>query len=285
MKGPQKMELHVLSDVRHSVSREAILGHDTSWKVSDLGLVQFRHGYDPALLKTIREKALEIKEEHAIHKHLDLKYIPAAHQHIPEIEDLINDPERLDRLSDFAGTRLEPYPISVIKSAITFMGPNDGSIEWYADGVPLTELIPLSISDPIVGGELEVFLGNTDEAQARQDRGADIEKHEAMRIPHKMNYSTLGQMLGVLHRTQPIHFGERITLNLNLRSVEKPYIDDNRLFYLAADNDEDRSWVDEVVADLWQRQLPAYRQKQKPVDTKSRDTRTLPVAQTAQAAR
>lgn len=257
------MELHVLSDVRHSVSREAILGHDTSWKVSDLGLVQFRHGYDPALLEAIREKALEIKEEHSVHKHLDLKYIPAAHKHIPEIDQLINDPKRLDRLSEYAGTRLEPYPISVIKSAITFMGPDDGSIEWHADGVPLTELIPLSISNPIVGGELEVFLGNTDEAQARQENGEYIKKHEAMRVPHKMNFSTLGQMLGVLHRTRPIQFGERITLNLNLRSAEKPYIDDNRLFYLAADNDEDRSWVDEVVADLWQRQLPAYRQKQK----------------------
>jgi hypothetical protein len=39
----------------------------------------------------------------------------------------------------------------------------------------------------------------------------------------------------------------------------KPFVDDNRMFYLAADNDVDRGWVDELAADVWKNQLPAYR--------------------------
>jgi hypothetical protein len=39
-------------------------------------------------------------------------------------------------------------------------------------------------------------------------------------------------------------------------------VDDNRLFYLAADNDEDTSWLDELTEDVKTRQLPAYRRYQ-----------------------
>ncbi|AZO12929.1 hypothetical protein EN817_10225 [Mesorhizobium sp. M3A.F.Ca.ET.174.01.1.1] len=74
-----------------------------------------------------------------------------------------------------------------------------------------------------------------------------------------MNYATLGQFLGVLHRAAPIQLGERVTLVLNQRSVSKPYVDDNRMFYLAADNDQDRAWVNELAEDVWNNQLPAYR--------------------------
>ncbi|QPC95292.1 hypothetical protein GA829_26590 [Mesorhizobium sp. INR15] len=74
-----------------------------------------------------------------------------------------------------------------------------------------------------------------------------------------MNYATLGQFLGVLHRTAPIQHGSRVTLVLNQRSVAKPYVDDNRMFYLAADNDQDREWVNELADDVWANQLPAYR--------------------------
>ncbi|QKC73988.1 hypothetical protein EB815_26625 [Mesorhizobium loti] len=74
-----------------------------------------------------------------------------------------------------------------------------------------------------------------------------------------MKYATLGQFLGVLHRTAPIQYGERVTLVLNQRSVAKPYVDDNRMFYLAADNDHDRQWVNELAEDVWTNQLPAYR--------------------------
>ncbi|RJT34349.1 hypothetical protein D3227_23715 [Mesorhizobium waimense] len=82
-----------------------------------------------------------------------------------------------------------------------------------------------------------------------------------------MSYATLGQFLGVLHRTAPIQLGERVTLVLNQRSVSKPYVDDNRMFYLAADNDRDREWVNELAEDVWTNQLPAYRrhEEERPV--------------------
>ena len=91
------------------------------------------------------------------------------------------------------------------------------------------------------------------------ESGHELPRNKIMRIDHKMGYATLGQFLGVLHRTAPIHLGSRVTLVLNQRSAAKPYVDDNRLFYLAADNDQDRSWVDELAQDVWTNQLPAYR--------------------------
>jgi hypothetical protein len=86
-----------------------------------------------------------------------------------------------------------------------------------------------------------------------------LPRNKIMRIDHKVGYATLGQFLGVLHRTAPIQLGDRVTLVLNQRSVAKPYVDDNRLFYLAADNDHDRGWVEELANDVWDNQLPAYR--------------------------
>ncbi|MEM6481915.1 MAG: hypothetical protein AAF922_08145 [Pseudomonadota bacterium] len=253
------MSLRVYNSVRQSVNREAILGHETSWKVSDMGMIQFRHGYDPEILEAIRQSALKLKEEHAFRKHLDLTFITGADRFIPEIKDLIQDERRLERLSEFAGTKLEPYPLSVVGSTVTFMSQRDGAVEWHSDGVPITELIPLSVSDPIIGGELEIYQGNCEEGKARVERGDTILEHEILRVPHKMHHSTLGQFVGVLHRTRPITYGERITLVLNSRSVERSFVDDNRMFYLAADNDHDRVFVDEMAQDVFDNQLPAYR--------------------------
>lgn len=253
------MERINLQGIRHSVSREALLGHESAWKVSDLGLVQFKHEYDPQLLETIRRKAIALKEERAFQKHLNLTFITGADRFIPEINELIHDRARLDRLSAFAGTRLEPYPLSVVGSTVTFMSPTDGNVDWHCDGVPVTELIPLSISDPIIGGELEVFLGGCEPGKARVDRGEELDPSELLRVKHMVGHSTLGHFIGVLHRTRPLEYGERITLVLNLRSVERPFVDDNRMFYLAADNDHDQSWVKEMAEDVWANQLPAYR--------------------------
>ena len=50
-----------------------------------------------------------------------------------------------------------------------------------------------------------------------------------------------------------------MTLVLNLRSVERSFVDDNRLFYLAADTDQEDEWVKEIASDVWNNQLPAYR--------------------------
>lgn len=248
-------------NIRQSITREAIVGHETSWKISDLGAVQFKHRYNSDLLQEIMKKSIELKDEKADQKHLDLTFITGADRFIPEINELINDKERIERLSDFAGTKLEPYPLSVVGSTVTFMGPQekDGTVDWHCDGVPVTELIPLDISDPIIGGELEIFMGNCEVGKSMTDAGITPDHKDILTIPHKIGYSTLGHFLGILHRTAPIQFGHRLTLVLNLRSVDRPFVDDNRMFYLAADSERDDKWVKEMADDVWNHQLPAYR--------------------------
>ena len=91
------------------------------------------------------------------------------------------------------------------------------------------------------------------------DRGTTPDEQDIMRIKHKLAYSTLGHFLGVLHRTRPVQFGHRLTLVLNLRSVEYSFVEDDRLFYLAADTNQEDEWVKEVASDVWNNQLPAYR--------------------------
>ena len=259
------MSMEATLDIRQSISREAILGYDTSWKVSDLGAIQFKHDYDTDLLDTIKNKALALKRERAHQKHLDLTFITGADRYIPEIGEIIHDTKRLERLSALAGTRLERYPLSIVGSTVTFMGPKhqDNTVDWHCDGVPVTELIPLDISDPIIGGELEIYRGNCEIGKSMTDRGITPKAEDILKIPHKMGYSTLGHFLGVLHRTAPIVYGTRLTLVVNLRSTEKPFVDDNRLFYLAADTDEDDTWVGEMTRDVWRNQLPAYREAEK----------------------
>jgi hypothetical protein len=246
-------------NTRQSISREAIVGHETAWCVSDLGAVQFRHSYDPQLLEAIKRKALELKGERATRKHLDLTFITGADRFIPEIKELINDKRRIESLSHFAGVKLEPYPLSTVGSTVTFMSPSDGAVDWHCDGVPVTELIPLEISDPIIGGELEIYLGDCEVGRSKVNQHLLLPERNILRIPHNMGYSTLGHFLGIFHRTAPIQYGNRITLVLNLRSTEKPFVDDNRMFYLAADTDQDAEWVMEMTKDVWENQLPAYR--------------------------
>ena len=55
-------------------------------------------------------------------------------------------------------------------------------------------------------------------------------------VEHKKNYSREVQLLRVFHRTVLINSGERVTLDLNLRSVRKPFFDDNGLCYLGVSN-------------------------------------------------
>jgi hypothetical protein len=229
--------------------------------VSNLGAVQFEHHYDRGLLDAIKAKALALKEEHAHQKHLDLTFITGADRLIPEINELMHEKQRVERLSDFAGTRLEPYPLSIIGSPVTYMGVSDkdGTVDWHCDGVPVTERILLENSEPLIGGELEIYMGPWERGKSMIDRGITPDEQDIMRIKHKPGYSTLGHFLGALHRTRPIQFGHRLTLVLNLRSVERSFVDDNRLFYLVADTDQEDEWVKEIASDVWNNQLPAYR--------------------------
>lgn len=239
--------------------RDVLLGGPTYWKISNFGAAQFRNEYDPGLLSTILKKAKELKESLAFKRHLNLKYIRGAQRYIPEINELIHDAARLERLSALAQVPLEPYPVSVISSIITFMGPesDDGAIGWHCDGVPVTELVPL-LMDDVVGGEVELYRGSSELGMSLIEDGYSIPDSDVLRIPHRLGYSTLGQLIRICHRTAPISHGYRVTLNLSLRSREKPYIDDNSLVYLGADN-PDENWHSEYFADVQAHQLPAYR--------------------------
>lgn len=247
-----------MTEIRLRYSRSDITGYKNHHQISDLGIVQYRHNYDSELLKFILKKALEIKKSHSEMRQLNLNYIRDATSHIPEIRELLYSPDRIALAEELAGTRLEPYPISVISSIITFTSPSqsDGAITWHADGVPVTELVPLSIMDPI-GGELELYRGVADEGLARVHSGKEISSDEIIRVVHREGDSVLGQLMRMMHRVRPMSQGHRITLNLNFRSVDKPFIDDNSMCYLAADN-PDFSWMNEYIEDVKKKQLPAY---------------------------
>lgn len=242
-----------------TVSRADLIGYHSHLKVSDLGVHQAEHHYPDELLAQILDQALELKADQSQRRHLDLRYIPAAHTVIPEILDVVNYPGRLEALSEAAGVALEPYPVSVISSTITFMGADDadGVINWHADGVPITEIIPLQISPDAIGGDLRVYQGNYDEGMARLERGDEFVDTELTRFPHRMGSHTVAQLMRVLHSTDPMLAGARISLNLNLRSAREPFIDDNPLYYLGADNPS-FTWVEEYISDVRTRQLPAY---------------------------
>lgn len=240
-------------------SRRTLIQKPSYWECCELGAIQQNHHYDEVLLQTILEKANDLYNEVSEKKHLNLRYIRNARKYIPEIEELINDQERLDNLSELAGTHVEAYPIGVISSIITFMSDDtrDGTVAWHADGVPLTELIPLEISEDIEGGELEIYRGDYEIGMALLQKKRDLPKDQLLSVPHQMGCSTLAQLIRVLHRAVPITKGRRVTLNLNLRSKERPFIDDNHLFFLGADN-PDFEWIDDYIEDVRNNQLPAY---------------------------
>lgn len=242
-----------------TTTRDQLLGCDTHLKVSDLGVAQRRHDYPAALLATILAKALALKEQASDRRHLDLRLIKGAHILIPEVAELVNWPGRLEALSAIAGEELEPYPVSVIASTLTFMGsaPEDGVVSWHTDGIPVTEIIPLDITEDAEGGELTVFAGPHEAGMARLRRGEPFTESELWKFPHRLGHSTVAQLMRVLHSTAPMPTGSRVSLNLNLRSRTRPYIDDNPMYYLGADN-PGFEWVEEYVNDVRDRQLPAY---------------------------
>ncbi|MER5772179.1 hypothetical protein [Streptomyces sp. NPDC001985] len=240
----------------YAIDRPTLLGKDEHWKISDLGVMQLRHDYPADLLETIRRKALDIKEEQSADLHLNLRFVRNAQSLIPEIKELVHWPGRIEQLSEFAGAELEPYPHRVISTALTFMGPEDGTVDWHGDGPPVTELVALEV-DGAVGGRLELYQGDFEAAMAVVQKGGTLPRDRLIHLQHKVGSSMFGQLMRVAHRTEPMTAGTRITLTMNLRSVTHPYIENNPMYYLAADN-PDFAWVEEYVADVRERQLPAY---------------------------
>jgi hypothetical protein len=245
-------------DISFKMTRDEIIREPSYTKSSNLGVVQFRHTYDETVLATIAQKAHELRYTMAKKRHLNLTYIRGAHLHIPEIQELVFAPGRLGMLSELAGVELEVYPLSIISSIITFQdADSQGSIIWHTDGIPITEMVSLAIDD-LVGGELELYCGSCEVGLARHyERHQQITESETVRLPHRRGYSILGQLMRLMHRVSPITHGSRVTLNMNLRSAKHPYIDDNTMCYLAADNPE-LEWQQDYIADVRDCQLPLY---------------------------
>lgn len=244
------------SDITEYYTRDDFI-KNSYWKAGDLGSIQFRHNYDRSLLETIKNKAIARKEELGKNLHVGLNYIRSAHHHIPEINELLYDSEHIAALSEFAGITLEPYPLSVIAAAITYMSQEDGNVDWHSDGPAFTQLIPLVMED-VEGGELEIYCEQREKARLElQETNGVPNKDKIISIKHNIDYSIFSQLHRCLHRTAPLKKGLRITLNLTFRSKEQPYIDDNTMWYLGADNPK-FEWLDELVKDVKEHQLPAY---------------------------
>ena len=242
-------------EILHHYSREDLIG-PSSWKFSDLGLVQFENGYDPELLGRIRDQAIALKDRLASPSCLSTTYIRAPHLHIPELADFVFDLTRISQLEEFAQTRLEVYPLNIASCFIHFMSHEDGSLAWHSDAVPSLEIINLALDD-LEGGQMEIYCGSEDEGRSLLE-SADALPVDALReIEPRIGYSVYGQFTRTLHRTKPITKGNRIALLIAHRSVEKPYVDDNSLWFLGADN-PDFEWAGEFVRDERERKLPAY---------------------------
>jgi hypothetical protein len=237
-------------DILFQKTRSDIIGGPSYAASSNLGVVQFKHPYDEELIDSIRTKAELLRHSVAEKRHLNLKYIRAAHLYIPEICEIVNYPNRLQILSELANDDLEVYPVSVISSIVTFQdGQDEGSVMWHTDGVPVTEMIPLSIQN-LHGGKLEVYSGYSEVGMAEHyTAGHSIKESDKLQIEHRMGYSTLAQFIRIMHRAEPIKQGSRITLNVNLRSKNRPFIDDNNLCYLGADN-PGFEWQEEYINDV-----------------------------------
>ncbi|NER78225.1 MAG: hypothetical protein F6K42_01350 [Leptolyngbya sp. SIO1D8] len=243
-------------EILQKYDRESVIGSPTYWKISNLGIVKYCHDYDSSLLAVIKQKALDLKSQFAHNMHKNHTYIRGAQKYIPEILELHHDPQRLAQLEALAGTSLEPYPISVITSSLTYMSPTDGAIDWHSDGTPVAEIIPLAI-DALEGGELQIYRGHSDIGLAELERDGSLPSEKILSVKHQVGHSVFGQFMGLLHRVKPVTKGYRISLNMTYRSKERPYLDNNHMWYLGADNPE-FEWQEEYLNDVREKQLPAY---------------------------
>ncbi|NEO55209.1 MAG: hypothetical protein F6K54_20290 [Okeania sp. SIO3B5] len=242
-------------NIIHHYTREELIG-PSFWKFSDLGMVQFQNNYDQALLDTIRRKAIALKNSLSSPSCLSSSYIREPHKHIIEINELLEDKERIARLESFVGNSLEVYPLSIARCFIHFMNPNDGSLFWHSDAVPSLEIINLELSD-VVGGEMQIYKGSEDEGRMELVKNGKIPEEKLLTVKPRLEYSVFGQFTRTLHRTRPIESGSRIALLIAYRSKEKPYIDDNTVWFLAADNPR-MEWLDDFTQDIKSTKIPAY---------------------------
>ena len=107
-------------------TRSEITGYPNFHQVSDLGIVQFRYGYDEGLLAHILKSAMGIKESHAQMRQLNLNYIRDAASHIPAINDLLHSSERMKVAEELSGVILQLIiPIFLGKMTMLKMSKDD----------------------------------------------------------------------------------------------------------------------------------------------------------------
>ncbi|WP_131739057.1 hypothetical protein [Actinomadura roseirufa] len=229
-------------------------------RVSELAYARLRHGYDETLLTAIEGKARKLARTHPeaqdSDRFLGLRHLREAQVHVPEIAELMHDSARLEALSELAGTRLAPYPISRAASHLNFYRPGEVPIHFHTDGAAMVELIPLHTSGSTQGGATLIYRGRADEGKDRLARGLDISAAESVRIPQPRGCSVLMQGRMLLHRAESFPDGERLTLVLVMEAAEEPWKDDNTLMRLLLDDPLD-SVLEEWVTQA-QRRLALY---------------------------
>lgn len=227
---------------------------------SDLAFARYRHDYDGAALETVLARARELHEEagaQAGERHLGLDHLRRIQELIPEVRQLVHDRSRLERLSDVAGTELEPYPIPTSCSGVNFYRPGQPPIAPHRDGPAFVELVPLYSDGAQEGGSTLVYRGPADVGAVRAADGG-LPESELVAVPQRVGSAVLLQGRMLVHTAELLTDGHRVTLVLSLRSRAEPWKDTNTLARLLRD---DRP---EDVAGAWRhdvdtRQLPALR--------------------------
>jgi hypothetical protein len=226
----------------------------------DLGYARYDHGYGADLLHAVhdRSRALRTQAQPVQKRFLELDHLRRVQQLIPEVADLVYDQDRLARLSDLAGTQLEPYPIGTSCSGVNFYRPGELPIQFHCDGPAFVELVPLYADGSQDGGSTLLFRGPADVGSARLRARGRLDEEDLTGIPQRVGAGVLFQGRMLLHAAETLTDGHRVTLVMSLRSKAEPWKDGNTLSRLLND---DRP--EDVVAD-WQndvdtRRLPALR--------------------------
>lgn len=236
-------------------------------RASDLGYSTFQHTYDPALLESILAGAREIfalrgeapEPEGDAQPFLGLRHVRNAHNAIPQVAELMNDPERLSALGELAETRLEPYPISTAAAHVNYYPAGSMPIHFHTDGPAFVELIPLSAVGSTEGGSTVIYEGPAEQAEHLLQDGKSLPSERLHLVPQRCGQGTLMQGRMLMHAAEALSDGERITLVLPLRSAEEPWKDGNTLMRLLLDDDLE-AVRDEWIADQ-QRMVAKYREK------------------------
>lgn len=232
-------------------------------RVSDLAYARMRNTYDPELLASIERSVRDLagghREAQDSHRFLGLRHLRQAQVHVPQIAELMHDRTRLAALSELAGTKLAPYPITRAASHVNFYRPGEVPIQFHTDGAAMVELIPLHTSGSTQGGGTLIYRGRADEGKDRLQRGEDIAETELVHVPQECGYSVLMQGRMLLHCAESFADGERLTLVLVMEAAEEPWKDDNTLMRLLLDDPLD-SVLEEWTGQA-QRRLAEYQNR------------------------